>query len=104
MTNDMEALLTLARTASPEPADASPVVAIIRLADSRRSWFVTAVRQRNQGLEVVGYAPGCQHRSGGWFCLDPRFFEVAAAATGDRVLVEFLKTPVALDTLEDESL
>lgn len=103
--NATEALLSLAR---PVPLDTrgttASVVAIIRLSESRRSWFVTAVQRRGYAIEIVGYAPGCEHTAGRWFSLQPDFFEVAAAASGDKLQVELLKTPVPLEMLEDEAL
>jgi hypothetical protein len=105
MTNTTEVLLSIARPGPLEtPGWSASVVAIIRLCESRRSWFVTAVERRDQTIEVVGYAPGCMHSAGRWFSLQADFFEVAAAASGDRLEVELLKTPVTLDMLEDESL
>lgn len=105
MTNAMEVLLSIARPELLEtPESAASVVAIIRLCESRRSWFVTAVQRREHTIEVHGYAPGCMHSAGRWFSLQPDFFEVAAAASGDQLEVNLLKTPVALEMLEDESL
>jgi len=105
MTNATEALSSIALQVPPEePASAAVVIAIVRLRDSRRSWFVTAVHQREYALEIVGYAPGCMHSAGCWFSLQPDFFEIAATASGDQVDVEILTTPVPLGMLEDESL
>jgi hypothetical protein len=105
MTDALETLLSLALPRRLETHGwPGSVVAIIRLRESRRSWFVTAVQQEEHTIEVVGYAPGCMHSAGSWFSLKPDFFEVAAAASGDRLEVELLKTPVALEVLEDESL
>jgi hypothetical protein len=105
MMNATEALLSIARPVPPEtPGPSASVVAIIRLCESRRSWFVTAVQRRGYAIEVVGYAPGCMHSAGSWFSLGPDFFEVAAEASGDRLEVELLKNPVPLNMLEDESL
>lgn len=105
MMNATEALLSITRPVPHETRGRTAhVVAIIRLCESRRSWFVTAVQRRGYAIEVVGYAPGCMHAAGSWFSLEPDFFEVAAAASGDRVEVELLKTPVPLEMLEDESL
>jgi hypothetical protein len=105
MTNAIETLMSIARPTRLETRGTTgSVVAIIRLCESRRSWFVTAVQREERTIEVVGYAPGCAHSSGIWFSLGLDFFEVAAAASGDRLEVELLKTPIALELLEDESL
>ena len=93
--NPLDILKTLA-----EPAEVSTVVAIVRLVGSRRSWFVAGV----VGDEAVVYSPGCHHGHGGWFRLPLGWFEAAAAAIGDRVSVELVVPPVALDDLVDESL
>jgi hypothetical protein len=105
MMNATEALLSLARPIPRETrGPTASVVAVVRLSESRRSWFVTGVQRRGSAIEIAGYAPGCMHSAGSWFSLTPDFFEVAAAASGDRVEVELLKTPVPLEMLEDESL
>lgn len=105
MTNATEALLSIARPASlAAHGRATPVVAIIRLCTSRRSWFVTSVQRREYAIKIVGYAPGRVHSSGHWFSLEPDFFEVAAAAIGDQLDIEILKKPIPLEAIEDESL
>lgn len=108
--NATEALLSIARQRPLETSDHEStddnagVVAIVRLASSRRSWFVTEVRRTGCSIEVVGYAPGCMHSAGDWFSLQADFFEIAATASGDQLEVEVLETPVPLEMLEDESL
>lgn len=104
MTKTAETLRSIARPGPPEPTAAAAVIAIVRLRGSGRSWFVTAVHQRQSAMEIVGYAPGCMHSPGRWFSLQPDFFEIAATASGDQLEVELLKRPVPLEMLEDESL
>jgi hypothetical protein len=105
MMNAMDALRALARPVPMEQhVPAAAVVAIVRLRESRRSWFVTAVHQQQHAIEIVGYTPGCMHASGRSFSLRPDFFERAATASGDQLDIEFLKTPVPLEMLEDDSL
>src|SRR5688572_21770179 len=80
MTSTAEALRSIARPTPPaEPSPAAPIIAIVRLRESRRSWFITAVCERQFALEITGYAPGCMHSPGRWFSLQPDFFEVAAS-------------------------
>jgi hypothetical protein len=63
------------------------------------------VQSTREGVHVVGYEPGCPHSAGSrWFRVASDFFEMAAQASEERVLVEILRDPVRLDMIEDESM
>lgn len=82
----------------------SNVVAILRLATSGRAWFVTGVCNTAKGVQVQGYEPGCQYSDERWFDVAVEFFESAARANEDNLMIEVLTEPVRLEMLEDVSL
>lgn len=105
MLSPLEAFLSIAQTgAHPQQTPACPVVAIVRLSESRRSWFITGVRRQDLEIQVLGFSPGCLHSAGNWFSLEPDFFELAAEASGDELEIRLLDEPIPLEQLEDESL
>jgi len=113
LTNALTAIAKLARPAAVTPvasaigigpASDREVIAIIRLSNSRRSWFVTGVQRVEHELTVVGYTPGCPYSAGRWFSLRPDFFAVAAESVGDELEIKLLDTPTPLALLEDEAL
>jgi hypothetical protein len=87
-----------------EPREDSTVVAIVRLAESGRSWFITAVYRTAEGMEVDGYEPGCQYSGRRGFHVPVAFFETAARANAESLLIQRLRTPTPLAELEDVAL
>ncbi len=80
------------------------VVAIVRLAQSGRAWFIIAVHETPEGVQVLGYESGCPYSSDRLFRVRADFFDVAARANSDELSIEVLPRPVPLEMIEDVSL
>lgn len=107
MLNLNDALRRIAQSELPDGprSSASRVVAIVRLSETGRAWFVTGVQHASERLYVAGYDPGCLHSFGErWFLVAAEFFEMAARATEEQVTVEVLPSPVPLGLIEDPAI
>jgi hypothetical protein len=85
-------------------ATSEDVLAVVRLARSRRTWFVTGASQTSGGLVIEGCEPGCIHSGARRFRVNLDFFEVSARASADELLVEVLVRPTPIGMLEDWSI
>ena len=101
-----DALLSIAPTSSTHPATGveQMVHVIVRLAESKRAWFITAAQRTATGLLAVGFESGCIRSPGRWFKVTADFFEVAARANAEALLIEVLDPPTPLAMVEDTSL
>lgn len=105
MTTLGDALVTVAGRAplqASRPAE-SVVIAIVRLAENGRAWFITSVHRTAEGMQVDGYEPGCEYSDERWFQVSSDFFEMAARANEDTLVVQVLEEPVPLAVLEDSA-
>jgi hypothetical protein len=104
--NLREALRLIARTGSThEAAGVDHLVhVVVRLAESKRAWFITAAQQTAMGLLAVGFESGCIHSPARWFKLTPDFFDLAARANADQLQIDVLDPPTPLATIEDSSI
>lgn len=105
MTTLGDALVSVAGRGAIEPTrpEESIVVAIIRLAENGRAWFITSVSPTSEGMRVDGYEPGCEYSDERWFQVSSDFFEIAARANQDRLIVQVLDEPIPLAALEDSA-
>lgn len=87
-----------------ERQDDSTVVAVVRLAQGGRAWFITAVHRSPEGVQLEGYEPGCQYSDERSFNVPVAFFEIAARANADTLLIQVLRTPLPLSEMEDVAL
>lgn len=77
---------------------------VVRLARSRRTWFITRAELTPGGMRAHGFESGCTHSSARWFTVPSDFFEVAARANAEDLVVDVLGEPTPLAALEDSSI
>jgi hypothetical protein len=104
MTISDELLFVAHRERPRTTDDGDIVIAVVRLARSGRTWFITAVDETVNGVQVVGFESGCIHSPERWFRVSVDFFEIAARANADEVLVRALPEPIPLALMEDMSI
>ena len=101
----VDALRVLAETAvRASSATSEDVLAVVRLARSQRTWFITGASSTSGRLVIEGCEPGCIHTASRRFQVDVEFFEVSARASADELLVEVLGQPTPIGMLEDWSI
>jgi hypothetical protein len=101
-----DALRSIVPTSATHGAagDEDTVRVVLRLARSRRTWFITGVERTATGLLAIGFESGCIHSPSRRFRVTSDFFEVAARASAEDLLIELLQRPIPLATIEDASL
>jgi hypothetical protein len=104
--NLSDALQAIPSTSSTPPGIGvgELVHVIVRLAESKRAWFITAAQPTATGLQAVGFESGCIRSPGRWFKVTADFFDVVARANAEALVIEVLDPPAPLAAMEDTSL